>query len=97
METIIEFERDEEREKRMARRRADGWKVTKKGGTITTRGWIPHLKVGKINMPVRVKLSKSFNNAHMPKPPVLKNGCLVFVTPGGGDYIDNRLPKSVYQ
>jgi len=62
---------------------------TVKGGTLTTRGFIKHLKhPDGFYMPVKVKPALVTVNGE-PRPPLIRSGLLIFVLPGGGEYISN--------
>ena len=59
---------------------------TVKEGTVTTKGFIKHLKRNGIAMPVKVRPCKTCTGN--PRPPsVDMNGFIVFALPGGGSYI----------
>ena len=63
--------------------------TTSKGGTLTTKGFIPHLKhKAGFYMPVKIKSSDTIINSS-PRPPQKEkeSGFLIYALPGGGDYI----------
>lgn len=60
---------------------------TVKGGTWTTEGFIPHLKHGGYDMPVKIALSRwdTVSNLSLTPPPLRDSeGRLVYATPSGG-------------
>ena len=61
---------------------------TTAGGTLTTKGFIPNMTHprGKFQMPVKCKQMKSGIVTARARPPVIKEGFLVFALPGGGEY-----------
>jgi hypothetical protein len=63
--------------------------VKKLTGTMTTKGFIHYYDYKGIQLPVRVKKCKPENSSG-PRPPVIVDDCLVFVLPGGEDFISER-------
>ncbi len=68
---------------------------TEKGRTLTTRGYINFLHLFGRIMPVKLKLSKTVSGK--PRPPALANHFLVFVEPGGGDYVSGYTLETMNQ
>ena len=57
---------------------------TRHGGTETTEGFIPHLKLNGIEMPVVLDVDvSSVKAAKSPQPPRRERGALVYALPGG--------------
>ena len=62
---------------------------TQVGGTVTTEGWIPHLRHHKTNilMPVKIKQVCSEDLGETPIP-LRRHNRLVYALPGGREYLD---------
>jgi len=61
------------------------------GSTLTSEGHIPYLPFGNWLLPVKLDMPKRQPVADIkrPQPPLRRNGHLVFVLPGGGEYVSH--------
>jgi hypothetical protein len=55
---------------------------TEKGGVETAAGFIPHLKIGKFQAPVKLDFSTRYEEGYKP---LTRDGNLVYALPGGGE------------
>ena len=65
--------------------------MTLKTGTETTWGFIEHLELDGVLMPVKLNYPPS-RNPHCVeglRPPKIVDDCVVFVKPGGIEYLSN--------
>ena len=62
------------------------------GSTLTSEGHIPYLPFGSMLLPVKLDIPKRLPVADLkrPQPPLRRGDYLVFVLPGGGEYVSNR-------
>ena len=60
--------------------------TTSKSGVWTIEGFVPHLVINGIRLPVKIDWNKK-----TPKgcPPKKRGGCFVFALPGGKEYISD--------
>jgi hypothetical protein len=61
------------------------------GGTTTSEGFVPYLPFGDWLLPVKLDMPKRLPVADIkrPQPPLRRKGHLVFVLPGGGEYVSH--------
>jgi hypothetical protein len=61
------------------------------GGTQTSEGFIPYLPFGNWLLPVKLDIPKRLlvSDIERPQPPLRHRGHLVFVLPGGGEYVSH--------
>ena len=66
-------------------------KVYHTGGTTTSEGFIPYLPHEGYLLPVKLDIPGRLPVAEMkrPLPPLRRKGHLVFVLPGGGEYVSH--------
>ena len=62
------------------------------GSTLTSEGYIPYLQHDGMLLPVKLDIPKRLPVADLkrPQPPLRRGDYLVFVLPGGGEYVSNR-------
>jgi hypothetical protein len=62
------------------------------GSTLTSEGHIPYLQHDGMLLPVKLDIPRRLPVAAIkrPQPPLRRGGYLVFVLPGGGEYVSNR-------